>query len=126
MGAPKKYATDEEFVAARRIRSKAYKQTVHGRAQQQRGGRRYGWKRNGIDPDAAEAMLAANDGTCDACGAELTAGQGTHVDHDHALPITELNPPRGILCPGCNQALGNINDSVERLRALIAYMEARS
>ena len=123
MAPPKKYATREEFVAARRIRAKAYKQTPHGLAQQQRGGRVYRWKRNGIDPDAAEAMLANNDGACDACGAQLTAGRGTHVDHDHALPADELHPPRGILCPGCNQALGNINDSVERLRALINYLE---
>lgn len=59
--------------------------------------------------------------SCDACGNNLKPGHGTHVDHDHAVP--QPAPPRGILCQGCNQALGNVNDSVERLKALITYLE---
>lgn len=41
-----------------------------------------------------------------------------HVDHCH-----DTGKVRDILCVNCNTALGRVNDSVERLRALIAYLE---
>ena len=124
MGAPKKYATDEERRLARNARAlqrrRDNRTDDEGLAAYRRGNKRYMWRRYGVDPDSAEAALAANDGTCDACSQPFTATP--HVDHDHAF-AGELAPARGILCPGCNQALGNINDSVERLRALIDYLE---
>ena len=40
------------------------------------------------------------------------------IDHCHAS-----NKIRGILCNKCNAALGMVNDSLEILKAMIAYLE---
>lgn len=40
------------------------------------------------------------------------------VDHSH-----QTGENRGLLCNGCNQALGWCKDSPRRLRALIAYLQ---
>lgn len=61
---------------------------------------------------------------CESCGARDPGEKGRtwplHIDHDHATGRF-----RGMLCSGCNLALGNVKDSPERLRALAAYIEAR-
>jgi hypothetical protein len=41
-----------------------------------------------------------------------------HFDHDH-----KTGKFRGWTCLGCNVALGHVNDSIDRLRLLIAYLE---
>ena len=40
------------------------------------------------------------------------------VDHDHSTMVV-----RGTLCVKCNLALGYVNDSVDKLRKLIDYLE---
>jgi hypothetical protein len=40
-----------------------------------------------------------------------------HVDHDHAT-----GQVRGMLCSNCNQALGNVRDSVQVLERLAGYL----
>lgn len=69
----------------------------------------------GVTADEALA-LRAKDG-CDVCG-ENRIGQSLHIDHDH-----ETGKVRGVLCHGCNLALGNVEDSPARLRALADYLE---
>lgn len=54
---------------------------------------------------------------CDVCGGG-PRGKGLHVDHCH-----ESGKIRGVLCHGCNLALGNAEDNPERLRALADYLE---
>lgn len=43
--------------------------------------------------------------------------KGLHVDHNHATGFF-----RGLLCPGCNVALGMIGEDVERLLGLVEYL----
>lgn len=43
--------------------------------------------------------------------------KGLHVDHDH-----RTGKFRGLLCPGCNVAVGMIADNPERLLGLVEYL----
>ena len=57
-------------------------------------------------------------GECEACGSSPGFGtKGLHIDHNHStLQI------RGVLCQGCNLALGLVQENVERLLSLIGYV----
>lgn len=74
----------------------------------------------GITPERYDAMFAAQNGRCAACG---TADSGDprfdtfSVDHDH-----ETGEVRGLLCANCNRALGHVKDSVDTLMSLAAYL----
>jgi hypothetical protein len=74
----------------------------------------------GLSASKFTAMLCAQVGLCKAC--EVPMGPGVrqlHVDHCHATGRV-----RGLLCDGCNRALGHVKDSPERLRQLAAYLDA--
>jgi len=59
-------------------------------------------------------MIERQGGVCAACRID----KPIHVDHDHVT-----GKVRGVLCFLCNQALGNVRDSTDRLRLLILYLE---
>lgn len=83
-------------------------------------------KRYGITEEQFQSMLAEQGG-CAACGSTATDGKYWHVDHDHSCCDTQASScgrcVRGVLCHGCNTALGNVKDSKARLAQLIAYLE---
>ena|ERR1700679_573097 len=56
---------------------------------------------------------------CAACGTKYPDGDW-HTDHIHGTKIV-----RGILCRGCNTALGNLKDDPERADKLAAYLRRR-
>ncbi len=58
-------------------------------------------------------MLSEQNDKCDGCGKPDPG----HVDHDHATGMV-----RGMLCFNCNQALGNVRDSLRVLEGLSAYL----
>jgi len=64
----------------------------------------------------AIAEWATFDGFCQACGLKCSSVWVT--DHDH-VRLTF----RGIIGDACNHALGKVQDSPERLRALAKYLE---
>lgn len=79
-------------------------------------------KRNyGLTIAAFEQMLKEQDGLCKACTRPLSVDEPrlVHVDHCH-----KTNVVRGILCYFCNVTLGMVNDDVEHLKKLIAYLES--
>ncbi len=82
--------------------------------------RRSGFKRlYGITLEQRDQMLVDQGGLCAACARELDPmSKTTHTDHCH-----KSKKVRGILCHGCNQALGNVRESATTLRALIRYLE---
>lgn len=57
---------------------------------------------------------ALNTSACEACGLETSK---LCIDHDH-----ETREYRGILCNGCNKALGFVNDDKVRLLQLVEYL----
>lgn len=73
----------------------------------------------GLTPDAYDQMVAAQNGRCLIC-ADLPRGRWKrlHIDHCH-----KTNRIRGLLCVGCNRAIGYLSDDPKRARALAAYLE---
>ncbi len=62
----------------------------------------------------AQGFACANPG----CGREPTC-----LDHDHIHDPRDPAGHRGLLCRGCNVALGNTADSPRRARGLATYLE---
>lgn len=88
--------------------------------------RRYSLKkRYGITPEEFDDMLARQGG-CASCGSTTTNGKYWHIDHDHSCCPTSTKTCgrciRGILCHGCNTALGNLGDDPEKVEALLNYI----
>ena len=80
--------------------------------------------RYGITPDAYVKLYNEQKGVCIGCGQPPKGGGRSNsnnrlfVDHNHATGNI-----RGLLCQGCNAALGLAKDSPEVLRNLAAYLE---
>ena len=72
----------------------------------------------GVSTVEYEAMLIAQCGVCAVCGGMNDNGRPLFVDHDH-----ETGAVRGLLCGGCNVALGMANDDPDTLRRLAEYVE---
>lgn len=88
-----------------------------GRAAQQRKQQRNRIPKQVVIP--REQMRALQGGVCAVCGSERhDDGTDLHVDHCHETGVI-----RGLLCRGCNIGLGCFKDSIESLRAAIAYLE---
>lgn len=70
----------------------------------------------GITLDDYNQMLEKQDNKCKICKEQYD--HTLHVDHCH-----ETNIIRGLLCKGCNQALGLLKDRIENLKSAISYLE---
>lgn len=73
----------------------------------------------GMTLEEFDELLDSQGGVC-ICGATRPGGQWQtfHVDHDH-----QTGAVRGLLCHGCNTALGLAGEDAGRLRLLAAYLE---
>jgi hypothetical protein len=90
----------------------------------QRTQRRYSMRhRYGIEPEEYEALRIAQDGRCAVCDIPSTDLIGTprhrslHIDHDHASGAI-----RGLLCNGCNRAIGYISNDPRVAAAMAEYL----
>lgn len=72
----------------------------------------------GITIEQYKEKEQAQAGRCGLCGRVPNTDRRMHVDHDHVT-----GKIRDLLCHHCNLLLGNAQDSVERLRLAIAYLE---
>ena len=71
----------------------------------------------GITQADYEALLVSQGGGCAIC-AKRPGKISLHVDHDH-----ETGEIRGLLCVGCNNALGQFHDDAALLDRAISYVE---
>ena len=67
-----------------------------------------------------DAMLEVQGHACASCFSDDWGGKTgvPHVDHDHAT-----GEVRGLLCSGCNHAIGHAKDDPTRLRQMADYLE---
>ncbi len=70
----------------------------------------------GLSKEEFTSLVAAQNGRCAICF-EVPAGRGFHVDHCH-----RTGRIRGLLCRGCNLALGNMKDDPVRLVKAADYL----
>ena len=72
----------------------------------------------GVTSDDYALMLKKQGGGCAGCGLRRErSGRHLAVDHDH-----ETGAVRGLLCAGCNTAIGLVKEDPETLRALAEYL----
>jgi Recombination endonuclease VII len=67
-----------------------------------------------------DQILAEQGGVCAGCGRPPRKTR-LAVDHNHATDIV-----RGLLCRGCNIALGGVEDNPQTLLRLIQYLARRT
>lgn len=80
---------------------------------------------HGVSADDVEAMLARQGGKCPGCEMEIRLYAGTGAETGAALDHCHVTGRvRGLLCPGCNTALGAVKDDPQRLARLQRYIEA--
>lgn len=82
-------------------------------------------RKYGIEPKIYQELFNKQHGVCAICKEPESNTTSTitallAVDHDHVT-----GQIRGLLCKGCNIALGSMKDSPERLRAAATYLEER-
>jgi hypothetical protein len=70
----------------------------------------------GLSIEEFNALIDAQGGRCAICF-EVPTGRGFHVDHCHLT-----GQIRGLLCRGCNLALGNMKDDPVRLKRAVDYL----
>lgn len=73
----------------------------------------------GLDPATFQTLLNEQDNSCAICHRPFSAkGVSTpRVDHCH-----NTGDIRGLLCHTCNAGLGQLGDTIERLRAALDYL----
>lgn len=71
----------------------------------------------GLSVEDVEAMDARQGGVCAICATPPTSAKYLHIDHCHST-----GKVRGLLCNGCNRALGFINDRPEVAEAAARYL----
>ena len=79
------------------------------------------WLKNvyGITPEDYWKMLKDQNFSCKVCNSHMSNhAKGLHIDHNH-----ETGKVRGLLCKGCNIALGEIKENKDTLAKLITYLE---
>jgi len=75
-------------------------------------------KRYGISQDQFDKMLVDQNNMCKICGNEFKIIKDAHIDHCHNRNIV-----RGILCNGCNIAIGQFYDNTDIMDNAIKYLQ---
>lgn len=90
---------------------------VDKRASAQERERRRTLRAYGLTLEQFDEMLAVQGKRCAICGTTEPGRKGWAIDHDHAT-----NFVRGLLCMGCNTALGQFQDDPTVIAKALAYL----
>src|SRR5436305_14191310 len=91
----------------------AYQRSYRARPERKIADRAGHLKRKfGLTLEQYDELLASQSGGCAICGDAPEAGTSLHIDHDH-----ETGAVRGLLCVRCNNALGQLKEDSELVRA---------
>jgi hypothetical protein len=81
--------------------------------------RRYLYRKFGISEDEYLKMLEEQNYCCALCGSPQTNFKYMlAIDHNH-----KTGKVRALLCPNCNQGLGNFKDNINLLTKAIEYLK---
>ena len=87
----------------------------------------YMLKRYNFTVQQWEAMFEGQGRCCAICKSpDPRNTNGWQLDHDHACCPGKTSCGkciRGILCQGCNTALGAVRDSIDCLKTMVCYLE---
>lgn len=72
-------------------------------------------RKYGVTKEDFQRMLAEQNGVCAIC--RETSDKSLHIDHNHTT-----GKVRGLLCNGCNLAIGIMKDSPARLISAAQYL----
>jgi hypothetical protein len=81
------------------------------------GRNKYLLRTYGINYEQYKALIIAQNNRCAICGFEFI-GVRPCVDHDH-----KSGKVRGLLCQRCNRCLGQLEESLDLMRAMMVYLE---
>ena len=118
LGLPESQCKACHALAAKRWREKS-------KAKIQAIGRLYNYQ---LTPEAFKALLKKQYNKCAICGVLFTLTIKPYIDHNHACCPGARSCGkcvRGLLCVGCNGALGNFGDSPRLLQRAIKYITGR-
>jgi hypothetical protein len=104
-------ANNHETVIAR---TKAWHKSPAGKAHQARQNLK---NKHGLTIAEFFELVRLHDNRCDICRKEFSKARKPHIDHDH-----ETGQRRGLLCRGCNFAIGLLEDDPELLMAAAKYL----
>ncbi|NWL27964.1 hypothetical protein DM794_12950 [Paenarthrobacter ureafaciens] len=79
----------------------------------------------GLELDAYEALLVAQDGRCKLCERAPSDGSPLEVDHNHKCcpgPASCGHCVRGLLCQTCNKGLGLLQENADILMSAAEYV----
>lgn len=76
------------------------------------------FKKYGMTRDDFEELFKLQGCRCAGCGSYDPKGKDWHIDHEH-----KTKHVRGILCSGCNSAIGFAKDNPQTLRNLADYVQ---
>ena len=96
---------DDGYSSCGRCREKARDREAARRAAGTQHYDRETWRdrRYGLRPGQFDAMVNRQGNECAICRKDMGTGRGRHIDHDH-----KSGKVRGLLCAGCNTALGRL------------------
>ena len=74
-----------------------------------------------VEIELARIALNSHNGTCDSCGVAEPGGRGEWcLDHNE-----KVKKFRGIICCGCNSAIGHAQENSERLIQAAVYLKEK-